>query len=98
MENSLPQGFTYITEKDSGIKVNLRYGKDSNALGSPVVGYECTNRAIMTTQAAISITSIQKKLQAEGYNLIIYDSYRPQRAVNRLKEWTENVNDNKNKK
>ncbi|MCC8372318.1 MAG: M15 family metallopeptidase [Rickettsia endosymbiont of Pseudomimeciton antennatum] len=51
------------------------------------------NRVILTKPAAEALSAVQKELLANGYSLVIYDAYRPQRAVNYFIKWSQDLND-----
>ena len=52
----------------------------------------------MTRQAADSLKVVSDELKAYGYRLKIWDTYRPQTAVNHFIRWAENVQDTAMKK
>lgn len=47
----------------------------------------------MTKEAAIALSKVQKKVNKDGYKIVVYDSYRPQKAVNHFIRWSEDEND-----
>lgn len=57
-----------------GLKFDIRYATDNNFLGAP---FYTSAKAYMQRPAAEALARIQKKLQAQGYGLLIYDAYRP---------------------
>jgi D-alanyl-D-alanine dipeptidase len=42
----------------------------------------------MTREAAIALKNVNSDLAKDGYRIVIYDSYRPQKTVNRFVEWS----------
>jgi D-alanyl-D-alanine dipeptidase len=86
--SALPESFVYLEEVDPTIIQSLRYAGKENFVGSPVEGYE-SSRAIMTKQAAQALKSAQTFFKDEGYSLVVYDAYRPQRAVNHFMKWKD---------
>lgn len=42
----------------------------------------------MTREAAIALKNANADLAKDGYKIVIYDSYRPQKTVNRFVEWS----------
>jgi D-alanyl-D-alanine dipeptidase len=90
---NLPTGFTYLHEVDSTIQVSLRYHCTENFLGEVVDGY-CSDRVIMTVAAATALKNVQQDVRLDGYSVVIYDSFRPQRAVDHFVRWSES-NDEK---
>lgn len=91
-EGSLPQGFSFLSEVDSTIVESPRYVGHENFLGRPIPGYVST-RIVSTTKAAQALSSAQKDFVAMGYSLVVYDAYRPQRAVDAFMLWSKDVSD-----
>ncbi len=88
---NLPKGFTYLTAdelKDHNIIVDLRYLRNLNFVGEKITGYEA-NKVIMTDEAKEALFNASEKFNKEGYDLVIYDAYRPQKAVNHFKRWSD---------
>jgi D-alanyl-D-alanine dipeptidase len=94
---ALPKGFVYLEQIDPSIIVDLRYAGEHNFLGRNVEGYEINNRAILTEQAAYALKNAQAKFNKDGYSIVVYDAYRPQRAVNSFMSWSKDVKDQKQK-
>lgn len=88
----LPDGFVYVRDIDSTIKVELRYCTINNFVGNSINGYNA-EVCILTNQAAQKLKIIQSELKQYNLSLRIYDAYRPQRAVNNFMAWAKNVND-----
>jgi serine beta-lactamase-like protein LACTB len=57
-----------------GLKFDIRYATDNNFLGTP---FYTSSKAYMQRPAAEAVARVQKKLQEQGYGLLIYDAYRP---------------------
>lgn len=86
------KGFVYLSEVDPTIQVSLRYFGNENFLGKPVDGYQ-KSVVIMTKPAAEALKKVQADVQKDGYSLVVYDAYRPQRAVNHFMRWSREVQD-----
>ncbi|RYE14080.1 MAG: peptidase M15 [Rickettsiales bacterium] len=97
MNNTLPDGFVYLSTIDDTIKSNLRYATDNNFLGRIVDGYHSTNQVILTEKAAINLSSAQKIFNKSGWQILIYDAYRPKKAVEDFIIWAEDPHDHKMK-
>ena len=73
------------------ISANLVYATPQNFVGKIIDGYtpNVTNLALMTTEAAKALCKVQNDL-IKNYNLslLIYDSYRPKRAVLNFVKWS----------
>ena len=89
---ALTKDFVYLNEVDPTIIENLFYYKNVNFLGKQVNGYE-SNRAILTKEAAIALSQVQKALLNDGYSLVVYDAYRPEKAVKHFVEWSKDEQD-----
>src|SRR5690606_31548901 len=83
-----PEGFVYIHEVIPTVKYEIRYAEDHNFIGSPIDGYE-KPVALLTTEAAAALKKASTALEAQGYELKIFDAYRPQRAVNQFIAWAK---------
>ncbi|MDR1131620.1 MAG: M15 family metallopeptidase [Oscillospiraceae bacterium] len=90
LASRLPDGFVYVTDVNSSIRVDLRYAGPDNFTGAPADGYKSATAAILTREAALALSKAQQRLQEEGLGLLIYDAYRPQSAVDYFMRWTEN--------
>lgn len=95
--SNLLENFVYVRDVDPTIIENMRYTTEYNFVGAPIDGY-LAPKAILTREAALALSKVQKELLSEGFSLVIYDAYRPQHAVNHFIRWSEDVQDNKTKK
>ncbi len=88
----LPKGFVYLSDVAPSIRVDLRYYTANNFVGEPITGYH--NECVILTQAtALALKRIEAALNTENLGLKIYDSYRPQQAVNHFVRWARVLND-----
>ena len=92
----LPKGFVYVEDVIPSIKVELRYFSNNNFLGVPVDGYK-KEVAILSESAAKALKNVQDDLRKYNLSVLIYDSYRPQQAVNHFIRWARDLNDTINK-
>ncbi len=95
--NNLEDGFVYLKDIDHSVIVDLKYYSSENFTGQPVEGYH-SNTAILTNAAALALSNAQDDFNKLGYSLILYDAYRPQRAVDFFVQWSKNQNDTINKR
>ena len=86
-----------MNDIDDSIVVNLKYYSSENFTGQFVEGYH-SNNAILTKESALALSNAQDDFNKLGYSLILYDAYRPQRAVNFFVQWSKNLNDTINKR
>ena len=84
--------FVEVTEVIPDAILEIRYYSTYNFVGARIDGYE-RPLALMTRQAADSLKAVSDELKARGYRLKIWDTYRPQRAVNHFIRWAEDVQD-----
>lgn len=86
------KGFVYLREIDPTILISVRYYGNENFVGKTVDGYR-KPVIIMTKQAAEALAKVQADVKKDGYSLLVYDAYRPQRAVDHFIRWSEEVKD-----
>jgi D-alanyl-D-alanine dipeptidase len=82
----LPENFVYLSDIDPSIIIDLRYTTNENFLGTVVRGYEAA-KCILTNEAASALMKAQQLFKKDGYGIVVYDSYRPQQAVDHFVEW-----------
>lgn len=83
-----PDDFILLNEIDPTIIENTRYATADNFLGTPVDGY-AHNKIICTKQAAQQLKKAHDDFKKQGYLLVVYDGYRPQRAVDAFMKWCQ---------
>lgn len=88
----LPTGFVFVKDVIPTASEDIRYAGCHNFMGRPVDGYAAP-RAVLTCEAAKALKAAAETFAAKGYTLLLYDGYRPQRAVNHFMRWAENLTD-----
>jgi len=88
----LPEGFVYVDQVVPELRTDLRYRLADNFVGAIVDGYSGA-RAILTQQAALALGLAQAELRSQGLGVLIFDAYRPQRAVNHFARWAKDLSD-----
>jgi zinc D-Ala-D-Ala dipeptidase len=83
----VPPGFVDIADVARGIAVDMRYAGSNNFLGRPARGYGAA-RCLLTKPAAGALAEVERDLAAFGLGLMVYDCYRPQRAVDDFVAWS----------
>lgn len=91
-DNLLPNDFVYLKDIAPDIIQDVRYSTDENFVGCKIDGY-LYNTIIIKKCVAEALAEANKFLNTKGYNLVIYDAYRPKRAVEHFIKWS-NTNDN----
>lgn len=90
--NKLPQGFVYLDEIIPSAHYDIRYYGKYNFVGAPIDGYKAP-LAIMTSEAANALKEVSEELGPKGYELKIFDTYRPSKAVAHFKRWAADTDD-----
>lgn len=88
----MPDDFVKLSYIDPDIIQSPRYAMSENFLGKPVPGYHHED-IYCTRQAAIALKDVNASLKRKGYTLVVYDAYRPQRAVNAFIVWSKEKHD-----
>ncbi len=88
----LPEGFCYVQDEIPGIHRELRYWTSENFIGRPIDGYE-RPVPILTCAATYALSDVESELNKQGLGLLIYDGYRPQRAVDHFVRWARDTRD-----
>lgn len=71
---------------------DIRYYSSNNFTGKRIKGYNAPV-AYMTKEAINALAVAADDLRKQGYRLLIWDTYRPQKAVYKFVEWINNPND-----
>ncbi len=89
-------GFVFIDELVPGIRWDAKYATWDNFTGKPVDGYG-VNRIAGTTALCAGLEKAQAAAASLGFGLLLWDGYRPQRAVNCFLRWSEQPEDGRTK-
>lgn len=92
----LPKGFVYADEIIPNLHLDLRYFSNNNFVGKQIDGYRI-ERLIITEQTVKALKAVQDELLKNNMCLLVYDGYRPQRAVNEFIRWAKDLDDTVNK-
>jgi D-alanyl-D-alanine dipeptidase len=68
------------------------YYSGNNFMGERVDGYK-KPEIWLSIEAAKNLKRVEARLAVKGYGLIIFDGYRPQRAVDDFMNWTRSAQD-----
>ena len=71
---------------------DIRYYSSYNFTGKRIDGYKAPV-AYMTKEALKALSSAAADLRKQGYRLLIWDTYRPQKAVDNFVKWINDPND-----
>ncbi len=89
---NLPKDFVYLSNVDASIQTEMRYITNNNFIGKPIDGY-IKPTIIITEPAANALKKVQQELLQFNLSLKIFDTYRPQQAVNHFVRWAKVLND-----
>jgi len=85
----LPKNFVFLKDIDPSIIQTMRYKTEHNFIGRPLVGYSAKTECVLTKPAAEALHKVQLILQKQNLSLMVYDCYRPQRAVDDFMQWSK---------
>ena len=88
--------FVEVSSVVPDVVYDIRYYSSYNFTGKQVDGYKA-NRAYLTRKSAYALKKAADKLRSKGYRIVIYDAYRPQKAVDNFVRWMNDKNDAGNK-
>ncbi len=89
-------GFAPVYTVINDAVYDIRYYSAYNFTGNPIDGYKAPV-AYMTKESLKALSIAAKDLRNQGYRLFIWDTYRPQKAVDNFVRWINNPNDPGNK-
>ena len=93
---TLPEGFVLVGEAIPDALLDIRYYTTYNFVGARIDGYE-QPVAVLSKEAADALRLVSDDMKALGFRLVIYDAYRPQRAVDHFARWAEDIADDRMK-
>jgi D-alanyl-D-alanine dipeptidase len=88
--------FVFVDEFVPGIRWDAKYATWDNFIGKPVDGYQA-NRIVGTRALCAAVERAQEKAAAAGFGLLLWDGYRPQRAVDCFLRWSQQPDDGRTK-
>ncbi len=84
--------FVFVDELVPGIRWDAKYATSDNFTGKPVDGY-LVNRIVGTRALCAALGRAQDRAESDGFGLLLWDGYRPQRAVDRFIRWSNEPED-----
>jgi D-alanyl-D-alanine dipeptidase len=88
--------FVFVDELVVGIRWDAKYATWDNFTGKPVDGYQ-VNRIVGTRALCAALDRARQKAASAGFGLLLWDGYRPQRAVDCFLRWSEQPEDGRRK-
>jgi zinc D-Ala-D-Ala dipeptidase len=89
-------GFAFVDERVLGIRWDAKYATWDNFTGKPVDGY-LANRIVGSLALCAALERAREQAAAFGFGLLLWDGYRPQRAVDQFLRWSEQPEDGRKK-
>ena len=74
------------------IRTDIRYAGPDNFVGEPVDGYAAP-KCLLSWEAATGLARVQADLEENGLSLLVFDCFRPQRAVDHFVRWAGDTTD-----
>ncbi|WP_410596706.1 D-Ala-D-Ala dipeptidase VanX [Amycolatopsis sp. lyj-23] len=88
--------FAFVDEVVPGIRWDAKYATWDNFTGKPVDGY-LVNRIAGTMTLCAALGEAQEKAASLGFGLLLWDGYRPRRAVDCFLRWVDQPEDGRTK-
>jgi D-alanyl-D-alanine dipeptidase len=89
--------FVFVDEFVAGVRWDAKYATWDNFTGKPVDGYG-VNRVVGTTALCAALERAQAGAASRGLGLLLWDGYRPQRAVDCFLRWAREPEDGRTKR
>jgi D-alanyl-D-alanine dipeptidase len=90
--DTVPSGFVDLQTLLPDLILDIRYFGSDNFIGRPIDGYHAP-KALLSQEAALALAAVQREANSLGFQLKIFDAYRPQTAVNHFVNWASLVDD-----
>jgi zinc D-Ala-D-Ala dipeptidase len=90
------EDFVFVDEFVPGIRWDAKYATWDNFTGKPVDGY-LANRIVGTRALCAALEKAEGQAASLGFGLLLWDGYRPQRAVDRFLQWSQQPEDGRTK-
>jgi D-alanyl-D-alanine dipeptidase len=92
----MKEDFVFVDEFVPGVRWDCKYATWDNFTGTPVDGY-LVNRIVGTKALCAALDAAQENAASLGFGLVLWDGYRPQRAVDRFLQWSRQQEDGRTK-
>jgi D-alanyl-D-alanine dipeptidase len=88
--------FAFVDDLVSGVRWDAKYATWDNFTGKPADGY-LANRIVGTRALCAALEKARAEAASHGFGLLLWDGYRPQRAVDCFLRWSEQPEDGRTK-
>lgn len=92
----MKRDFAFVDEAVPEIRWDAKYATWDNFTGKPVDGY-LANRIVGTMALCAALQAAQAAAASVGFGLLVWDGYRPQRAVQCFLRWSKLSEDGRKK-
>ncbi len=89
---TLPPGWCFVDTVVPGVRTELKYAGRDNFVGRPIDGYS-GHRAVLRRDAAPALARAAAELAPRGLGLLVWDAYRPARALRDFYAWSQTPDD-----
>ncbi len=89
--------FAFVDELVPGIRWDAKYATWDNFTGKPVDGY-LANRIVGSRALCSALEEAREAAASLGFGLLLWDGYRPQRAVECFLRWSQQPEDGRTKR
>lgn len=93
----MKKDFVFVDQLVAGVRWDAKYATWDNFTGKPVDG-DVANRIMGTTALCAALALARDKAASAGLGLLLWDGYRPQRAVDRFLRWSAEPEDGRTKR
>lgn len=90
------EDFVFMDQLVPGLRWDAKYATWDNFTGTPVDGY-LANRIVGTRPLGTALIEAQERAHRDGFGLLLWDGYRPQRAVDAFLRWSRCAEDGRTK-
>jgi D-alanyl-D-alanine dipeptidase len=91
------EDFVFVDEIVSGVRWDAKYATWDNFTGKPVDGY-LVNRIVGSRTLCAALGTAREVAGSLGFGLLLWDGYRPQRAVDCFLRWSRQPEDDRTKR
>jgi D-alanyl-D-alanine dipeptidase len=93
---TMREDFVFVDELVPGVRWDAKYATWDNFTGKPVDGY-LANRIVGSMALCSGLERARDDAASLGFGLLLWDGYRPQRAVDNFLRWSECSEDGQRK-
>jgi D-alanyl-D-alanine dipeptidase len=90
------ESLVFVDEHVAGVRWDAKYATWDNFTGKPVDGY-VANRIVGTRALCAALERVREEAAAFGFGVLLWDGYRPQRAVDFFLRWSKQPEDGRTK-